>query len=89
MSDIETTTKIIARLTKNRRESVVVALDEYMGTPLVHVRQHYVDEAGQDRPTSKGICINVARLPELRAALQMAEKEAVRCGLIADEGGER
>jgi hypothetical protein len=87
MSDIETTTKIIARLTKNKRESVVIALDEYMGTPLVHVRQHYVDDAGHDRPTPKGVCINIARLPELRAALQAAEQEAVRCGLLSAGAG--
>jgi hypothetical protein len=84
-NNIDTPAKVIARLVKNRRESVVVALDEFMGTPLVHVRQHYTDDAGEDRPTTKGVCINVARLPELRAALQAAEKEAVRCGLL-DEG---
>ena len=72
----------IARLTKNKRESVVVALDEYMGTQLIHVRQHYVDDAGEDHPTRQGVCLNIARLPELRAALQAAEEEAIRRGLL-------
>jgi hypothetical protein len=78
---------IIARLPKNRHESVVVVLDEYAGTPIFHVRQTYVGPDGEDRPTTKGICLHVSRLPELRAALQAAEKEAVRCGLLPDEGG--
>jgi hypothetical protein len=86
MRATETPAKVIARLQKNKRESVVVALDEYMGTPLVHVRQHYVDDAGEDHPTTQGVCINIARLPELRAALQAAEQEAMRCGLLPNQG---
>jgi hypothetical protein len=81
----------IARIQKNKRESVVVALDEFKGTPLVHVRQHYVDERGENRPTTRGTCLNIERLPELRAALQAAEVEAIRRGLLPHSGndGER
>jgi hypothetical protein len=74
--------QVIARISKNKQESVVVALDEFKGTPLVHVRQHYVDGQGEDRPTPKGICLNIERLPELRAAIVAAEEEAVRRGLL-------
>jgi hypothetical protein len=82
--------QIIARITKNKAETVVVALDEFKGTHLVHVRQHYVDGQGQDRPTPKGICLNVERLPELRAAIVAAEEEAVQRGLLhRQEGGTR
>lgn len=58
-----------------------------MGTRLVHVRQPYTDDKGDDRLTSKGICINVARLPELRAAVEAAEAEAIRQGLLPQSGG--
>jgi hypothetical protein len=81
--------KVIARIPKNKSETVVVALDEYMGTPLVHVRQHVVDSRGEDHPTPRGVCLVVTRLPELRAALQAAEEEAIRCGLLQDPGGSR
>jgi hypothetical protein len=74
--------QVIARVPKNKNETVVVALDEFKGMPLVHVRQHYVDAAGEDRPTHKGICINVTRLPELRAALEAAEDAAINQGLL-------
>jgi Transcriptional Coactivator p15 (PC4) len=79
----EAPSQIIARVPKNKRESVVVALGAFMGTPLVHVRIHYTDEKGEDRPTAKGICVNVDRLPELRAAVEAAEVEAIRQGLLA------
>jgi hypothetical protein len=51
------------------------------------VRQHYVDDTGQDRPTVKGICLNVTRLPELRAAVAAAEDEAIRQGLLPQKNG--
>jgi hypothetical protein len=82
----DTPSHVVARLPKNKRESVVVALGEFMGTQLVHVRQHYKDETGEDRPTAKGICINIDKLPELRAALQAAEVEAGRRGLLPCRG---
>jgi Transcriptional Coactivator p15 (PC4) len=78
--------QIIAR-PKNKQETVVVALDEFKGTHLVHVRQHYVDGQGE-RPTTKGICLNVGRLGELRSAIVAAEQEAERRGLLNEEGGE-
>ena len=83
----DTPAQIIARIPKNKRESVVVALDEFKGTQLVHVRQHYVDGQGEDRPTTKGICLNVERLRELRAAIVAAEEEAERRGLLPPQKG--
>jgi hypothetical protein len=74
--------QIIARVPKNKTETVVVALDEFGGTHVVHVRQHYVDAVGEDRPTTKGICLRIERLPELRAAVVAAEAEAIRLGLL-------
>jgi hypothetical protein len=78
--------QVVARITKNKRESVVVALGSFMGTPLVHVRIHYVDDKGEDRPTAKGVCLNVDSLPELRAAIAQAEAEAILQGLLPDSG---
>jgi hypothetical protein len=85
MRSADTPAKVIARIPKNKRESVVVALDEYMGTQLVHVRQHYVDERGEDRPTAKGVCLNVTKLPELLAGVRAAESEAIKLGLLPGE----
>jgi hypothetical protein len=72
---------LVARITKNRRETVAVALREFKGYTFCDIRVNYL-EGGQDRPTVKGIALAPARLSELIAALQRAEVEARRLGLL-------
>lgn len=80
---------IIATLTKNARESVRVALDEFRGHNLLDVRVvvPLTAHAATLTPTGKGISVNVAMIPSLRAALADAEARAVTLGWLPAGGG--
>lgn len=81
--------EVVARIEKPGGESVAIVLDQFGGTQLVHARLHYRDASGADRPTARGFSLTVDRLPELRAAIQAAETEATRRGLLPPAGGGR
>jgi len=76
---------VIATLPKNRRETIRVALEAYRGIELVDVRVMAAldDDTGLTVPTKKGISLRVEQLPALIEALQDAEAEARRRGLLA------
>jgi hypothetical protein len=77
---------VIAVLEKGANVQVRVTLSSWRGTTKVHVREYKPGAvAGQWWP-GKGACLDVDRLPELVAALQAAEVEARRLGLIPDQG---
>lgn len=79
----------VAKFFKNRRKDViVVSLSTYEGRNLVDVRQHFTNEQGQMRPTSKGVAMVVLRLPELAAAINKALAKAKELGLLDGEDGE-
>jgi Transcriptional Coactivator p15 (PC4) len=72
----------------NRRgEAVIVCLREYQGTLIVDVRRHYTAADGKLRPTSKGLALTIAKLPELTAAINKAFAKAKQLGLVDDEAG--
>lgn len=76
---------IIATIGKNSLEEVRVTFNEYKGSHLLDVRT-FSAFAGEDkRATKKGISLKVEKIPELIAALQTAQAEATRLGLL--EGG--
>jgi Transcriptional Coactivator p15 (PC4) len=76
----------VAKFFKNRRKDViVVSLSTYEGQNLVDVRQHFHNEQGQMRPTSKGVAMVVLRLPDLAKAINRAVKQAVDLGLLSPE----
>ena len=78
----------IARFTKNKREAVVVTLSEYKGVNLVDLRVFAATDEG-DKPTQKGVALDVKRLPDHRDAIERAEEEARRLGLIPIKGAEQ
>jgi hypothetical protein len=79
----------VAKFFKNRRKDViVVSLSTFEGRNLVDVRQHFTNEKGQMRPTSKGVAMVVLRLPALAAAVNKALKRAQELGLLDDEAAE-
>jgi hypothetical protein len=82
MSDAPT---IIATISKNARESVRVALDQFHGIDLLDIRilAHADDGESDAILTKKGVAIRVGKIRELIEALQLAEAEARRRGLIA------
>jgi hypothetical protein len=77
----------VAKFFKNRRKDViVVSLSTFEGRNIVDVRQHFHNDKGQMRPTSKGVAMVVLRLPELAAAINKALTEARARGLLDGEG---
>ena len=85
--------KHISTIEKNAIEEIRVALSEYRGYNQIGIRifANYDSVHAEKRPTKKGINLRVNRLPELIAALQEAEREAIEAGLLdpsaADEAG--
>jgi transcriptional coactivator p15 (PC4) len=75
---------IIAVIAKNSRETVRIALDQYHGADLVDIRVtvELNAETKVPIPTKKGISLRIEQLPELIAALQAAEAEARKRGLL-------
>ena len=77
----------IAVVRKNGLEEIRVALTSYHGVPLVDVRTFADFGSGDERKaTKKGVSVKITALPELRRALEQAEDEARRIGLIPTEG---
>ena len=62
-----------------------IARDTYQGHELVGIREWYEYRPGDPdtrRPSKSGVNVPVRRLPELTAALQVAEADAIRQGLL-------
>jgi hypothetical protein len=78
---------IVARLTKNRREQLRIALDRYQGIDLIDLRVtvNLTETSSVQTPTKKGLSLQIGQLPGLIEALQAAQARAVELGLI--EGG--
>ena len=75
----------IAVTEKNKTEEIRISLCEYKGHKLVSLRvftEPYADH-GQGRvPTKKGINCRVTLLPQIVEALQEAEAEVRKAGLL-------
>lgn len=79
----------IATIRKSNYEDVRVDLSDFRGAFRIDVRTWAEPRSGNgDRvPTPQGVSLRVEHLPKLRAALQAAEREAVRLGLLPTGGG--
>lgn len=78
---------IIREITKNRRERLRVCLDNYQGDDLIDLRitTQLTEATDVWVPTKKGVCVNVALLPDLIAALNAARTKAQELGLIGGD----
>ena len=59
---------------KNSRESIVVSESTHMGYDLVDVRVFYKDEAGELKPTRKGISLHREQVGDVIKALSVIER---------------
>ena len=62
---------------KNSRESIVVSESTHMGYDLVDVRVYYKDEAGELKPTRKGVSLHREQLDDVIKALSAIERTNV------------
>jgi Transcriptional Coactivator p15 (PC4) len=71
-----------AEFAKNARgDVVVVSTGEFRGRRRVDLREHFTPSAGAPpQPTRRGVSIRIEDLPRLRAAIEEAEREALRRG---------
>lgn len=72
----------VAVVPKNSREELRIVLDQYQGVDIVNLRIWYASQDGEYRPSKAGFAMRVAKLPEVRQALQQAEDEARARGLL-------
>lgn len=77
---------IIGEWSKNQREVVRVALEEFNGRPIINLRVWYRPEGSEEmRPGKSGIAMSVGHLPALSAAINSALGIAVERGDIIEE----
>jgi hypothetical protein len=76
---------VVGQFFKNRRkEHVRVTLKRFEGRAIADLRQFFVTKEGFSQPTTKGIALVVARLPDLAAVVNRAVKRAVELGLLEE-----
>lgn len=86
MADVENFP--VATVGKGRGSEIRVALAIVHGANCVDLRTFAAfDGSEEPRATKRGVCVSVARLPELRKALEAAEREAHAKGWLQPEGG--
>lgn len=73
----------VATWSKNAKECVRVSLDEYMGTPTFSAWIYYATDAGDWKPSRKGLALSAKHLPALLEAVTRAEYQARADGLLS------
>ena len=82
---------LVARFWKsarNRRQTIVIALKRYEGHTFLDCRVFDTNAEGQAVPSTKGVTVGMARLPEFAAGVAKALEKAKALGLIDAEAGE-
>lgn len=72
----------VAELLRNKRERLLVRLDEYAGTSIFQLRVFYLAPDGRLLAGRKGLEIGIQHLPALVDALQSALAIAVQTGRL-------
>jgi hypothetical protein len=66
---------LIAEMEKNPKEKIRVSIEKYRGSTFVDLRVYWQDEAGEWRPSKKGIALNDECIDPVIEALQKASKK--------------
>jgi hypothetical protein len=67
---------------RQRRECIRGTISRYQGKPIFDVRVFFTTKTGHMQASKKGIAFAIAKLPELRKALELAETKAIELDLI-------
>lgn len=65
--------KIIHQFRKNRTEEVICTLKTWNGKTFFDIRVFYRNEQNELKPTAKGICLPIERLPDLKTMVNLIE----------------
>ena len=85
MEEDATNTEIITSFVKNRTETVVFSINEYMGRMLADIRLYYHTASQLEPvPTRKGVSLEVSQWPELFAAIQALGAHLTSEGTVAE-----
>jgi hypothetical protein len=75
--------KTISVFQKNKFQEVRVGIREFKGNDLIDIRTWTMTQGSEDMvPTAKGVAINIHLLPELKKALDAAEKILKESGML-------
>jgi Transcriptional Coactivator p15 (PC4) len=67
---------------RQRNECIRLTISRYNGKPIGDLRVFFTTKTGHMQASKKGIAFAIAKLPELRKALQSAEAKAIELNLI-------
>lgn len=73
--------RTVAEFRKTHNETVRAELYRYGAQPCAQVRTFAMTNDGP-KPTTRGLALSVAKLPELRAAVEALEAEARASGML-------
>ena len=69
--------KVVSQFEKNSREVVQASVKTWNDHELFDIRVYYRDDTGQLKPTQKGLCLSVEKLPDLKQAVEKLGKAVV------------
>ena len=67
--------KIIKDIEKNATNKIRVSITEFKGNNYIDLRVYYEDDAGEYKPTKKGITFRPDQISQVMDGLLQAEKE--------------
>jgi len=73
---------------RNRKQTIVGAVKQYEGHTFLDCRLFDTNAEGQAVPTTKGVTVGIAQLPQFVAGVNKALAMARELGLIDREGSE-
>ena len=76
--------QLISEFRKNSQEVVRVSLTEFKGHQLLDLRVYYEDDAGELKPSRKGVALSVDLYAELRKAVLKAGEVLSEAGILED-----
>lgn len=77
---------VIERFWRDRAGiAIVVSIEPYDGSNLLHCRKYFTAADGRLLPTKSGVTVPILRIPDLARALAKAERKARELGLLPPE----
>jgi hypothetical protein len=86
MADAPDDPVTIAEIRKNAREHIIIKLDEFKGSAIVHAWTFYQSTDGRLKAGRNGLAVAIHHLPALADAFQLALAKAIETGRLPPVG---